>query len=245
MLRMRPHRALFGLANDFQPPALIERELALVTANLGEDPRLLVLGIGGLMGAGRTELLMHLFGAWGARRGGRVELLGKELPQLRPAEVLPRGLALVSEDRRRYGLVLDESINFNLSLSSLDRVKGTALIDRSREFQRNQRMFSSLRVKAPDLDATVGKLSGGNQQKVVLGKALLAEPGVIFLDEPTRGMDRGLKRHLTELAGSLADQGAAVLISTHDVEFAVSFADRVVLLGDGVVVADSRANLRP
>lgn len=197
-----------------------------------------VLGIGGLMGAGRTELLMHLFGAWGARRGGRVELLGKELPQLRPAEVLPRGLALVSEDRRRYGLVLDESINFNLSLSSLDRVKGTALIDRSREFQRNQRMFSSLRVKAPDLDATVGKLSGGNQQKVVLGKALLAEPGVIFLDEPTRGIDVGAKLEIYELINQLTDAGKAVVLVSSELPELIGMSDRIIMLHEGRIAGE-------
>lgn len=192
-----------------------------------------VLGIGGLMGAGRTELLMHLFGAWGTRRSGRVELLGKELPPLRPVEVLKRGLALVSEDRRRYGLVLDESINFNLSLSSLDRVRGAALIDQPREFQRNQRIFSSLRVKAPNLDATVGKLSGGNQQKVVLGKALLTAPSVIFLDEPTRGIDVGAKLEIYEIINQLTDAGKAVVLVSSELPELIGMSDRILMLHEG------------
>lgn len=197
-----------------------------------------VLGIGGLMGAGRTELLMHIFGAWGTRRGGRVGLLGKDLPSLSPTDVLPRGLALVSEDRRRYGLVLEESINFNLSLSSLNRVKGAALIDRPREFQRNQQMFSSLRVKAPDLDATVGKLSGGNQQKVVLGKVLLAEPGVIFLDEPTRGIDVGAKLEIYELINQLTDSGKAVVLVSSELPELIGMSDRIVMLHEGRIAGE-------
>ncbi|RYD80541.1 MAG: ATP-binding cassette domain-containing protein [Verrucomicrobiaceae bacterium] len=197
-----------------------------------------VLGIGGLMGAGRTELLMHIFGAWGMRSGGRIELLGKELPALRPAEVLRRGLALVGEDRCRYGLILDESINFNLSLSSLERVKGTALIDQPKEFQSNLQMFSSLRVKAPGLDSTVGKLSGGNQQKVVLGKALLAEPKVIFLDEPTRGIDVGAKLEIYELINQLTDAGKAVVLVSSELPELLGMSDRIVMLHEGKLSAE-------
>ena len=105
-----------------------------------------VLGIGGLMGAGRTELLMHLFGAWGTRLSGRVLLHGRALPAGQPRRALRRGLALVSEDRRRYGLVLEESVSFNLSLSSLRGL----LINHAREYQTSERTAKSLQVKAPE-----------------------------------------------------------------------------------------------
>ena len=151
-----------------------------------------MLGIGGLMGAGRTELLMHLFGAWG-RRGGRraVTLGGKPLDRPRPAECIAAGLVLVTEDRKRYGLVLDQTIGFNLSLSVLGRLTPHGAGRRSAEDAPEP---GHLRRPA-DQGAGAGlassaDLSGGNQQKVVLGKALLTAPNVVFLDEPTRGHRR-------------------------------------------------------
>ena len=192
-----------------------------------------VLGIGGLMGAGRTELLMHLFGAWGVRLGGRVELKGSELPPLEPAHVLGRGLALVSEDRRRYGLVGEGSVAFNLSLSSLRSLTRGAFIDSSREFRRNSEISGSVRVKAPSLQAAVAKLSGGNQQKVVLGKALMTEPGVIFLDEPTRGIDVGAKVEIYELINRLTDQGKAVVLVSSELPELMGMSDRILMLHEG------------
>jgi len=192
-----------------------------------------VLGLGGLMGAGRTELLMHLFGAWGERRGGQVELNGRELPPLPPHEILRRGLALVSEDRRRYGLVLPESIGFNLSLSSLRRLVKHGLVDRGKEFQKNDHAFRSLRVKAPGLEATVGKLSGGNQQKVVLGKALMTEPGVIFLDEPTRGIDVGAKQEIYDLIRQLTGAGKGVVLVSSELPELIGLSDRILMLHEG------------
>jgi D-xylose transport system ATP-binding protein len=192
-----------------------------------------VLGLGGLMGAGRTELLMHLFGAWGERRSGEVELNGAPLPPLKPHEILSRGLALVSEDRRRYGLVLPESIGFNLSLSSLLRLAHGGLLDQGREFQKNDHAFRSLRVKAPGLESTVGKLSGGNQQKVVLGKALMTEPNVIFLDEPTRGIDVGAKQEIYELIRQLTDSGKAVVLVSSELPELIGLSDRILMLHEG------------
>lgn len=192
-----------------------------------------VLGIGGLMGAGRTELLMHIFGAWGERRGGSVKLEGRELLARKPADVLRSGIALVSEDRRRYGLVLDKSVGFNLSLSSLASLTNGALIDSRREFKRNDHFFQSLRVKANGLEATVGKLSGGNQQKVVLGKALATEPRVIFLDEPTRGIDVGAKLEIYEIINQLTDAGKAVVLVSSELPELIGMSDRIVMLHEG------------
>ncbi len=194
-----------------------------------------VLGIGGLMGAGRTELLMHLFGAWGTRRSGRVELEGQTLPALPPTEILRRGLALVSEDRRRYGLVIEQSIGFNLSLSSLQSVSRGGFLDKSREFRRNDEMFRSMHGKAPGLDAAVGKLSGGNQQKVVIGKALLTGPRVIFLDEPTRGIDVGAKIEIYEIINQLTDAGKAVVLVSSELPELIGMSDRILMLHEGRV----------
>jgi D-xylose transport system ATP-binding protein len=200
-----------------------------------------VVGIGGLMGAGRTELLMHLFGAWGRRTSGTVELNGKRLPILPPAKVLLRGIALVSEDRRRYGLVLDQSVGFNLSLSSLRSLTRMGFVNSGKEFGRNDAMYRSMRVKAPDIEAAVGKLSGGNQQKVVLGKALMTEPSVVLLDEPTRGIDVGAKLEIYELINQLTDIGKAVVLVSSELPELIGMSDRILILHEGRITGEFNA----
>ncbi|HEX2585431.1 MAG TPA: sugar ABC transporter ATP-binding protein, partial [Steroidobacteraceae bacterium] len=125
-----------------------------------------VLGIGGLMGAGRTELIMHLFGAYGERASGEVQLKGKPMPPCTPSQAIAGGMMLVSEDRKRYGLVLDKEIGFNQSLASLSSLKKGIFVDQLKESNRNWDLFKALRIKAQGLETIVGTLSGGNQQKV-------------------------------------------------------------------------------
>jgi D-xylose transport system ATP-binding protein len=192
-----------------------------------------VLGIGGLMGAGRTELLMHLFGAWGRHVSGSVQLNGKSLSGLTPETIIQRGLVLASEDRRRYGLHLEQEIGFNLSLSSLASVVRGGFIQRNAEIRRNQDIFNSLRVKATGLEAIVGKLSGGNQQKVVLGKALLTEPTIILLDEPTRGIDVGAKLEIYEIINQLTAAGKAVILVSSELPELIGMSDRILMLNAG------------
>jgi D-xylose transport system ATP-binding protein len=205
-----------------------------------------VLGIGGLMGAGRTELLMHLLGVWGERETGTVRLDGRELLRCRPDEVIRRGMVLVSEDRRRYGLILDKAIGFNLSLSSLRNLTSHRLIDQGLEFKKNDHFFQALRVKAPTMEAVVGKLSGGNQQKVVVGKALMTEPLVIFLDEPTRGIDVGAKLEIYEIMNQLTDAGKAVVLVSSELPELMGMSDRILMLHEGCVAGEfSRAEANP
>jgi len=208
-----------------------------------------VLGFGGLMGAGRTELLMHLFGAWGHRVSGEVTLRGQPFPAPTPRDAITRGLVLVSEDRKRYGLILPQPIGFNLSLSSLSRFTRTpplsrgprdglytrqlALIDAPAEHDANQHFFTSLRIKAPDQHARVGGLSGGNQQKVVLGKALMTEPAVVLLDEPTRGIDVGAKLEVYELINRLTAEGKAVILVSSELPELMGMSDRIIMLAAG------------
>jgi len=192
-----------------------------------------VLGIGGLMGAGRTELIMHIFGAWGLRLNGQVMIAGRALPAATPVEALAAGLAVVSEDRKRYGLVLDRDIGFNLSLSSLLRLRRGLLVDEEAEVRANQKFFSSLRVKAPSLETVVGTLSGGNQQKVVIGKALMTGPRVVFLDEPTRGIDVGAKLEVYELINRLTAEGRAVVLVSSELPELMGMSDRILMLHEG------------
>jgi D-xylose transport system ATP-binding protein len=198
-----------------------------------------VLGIGGLMGAGRSELLLHLFGAYGQRGGGEVLLEDHALgPKHSPTESIRRGLVLVSEDRKRYGLILDQEIGFNMALSSLwdlvySMFGSLGLIDASKESGRNQEYFKALRVKAPGLNTPVGTLSGGNQQKVVLAKAMMTRPKVVLLDEPTRGIDVGAKLEVYELVNKLTDAGQAVLLVSSELPELMGMSDRILMLAEG------------
>ena len=192
-----------------------------------------VLGIGGLMGAGRTELLMHLFGAWGTRHSGSIRIGERETLACSPAEMIQEGLVLASEDRRRYGLVLDHEIGFNLSLSSLNQFTHAGLINRKSETFSNRHFFDSLRIKATGLEATAGKLSGGNQQKIVLGKALMTKPQVVLLDEPTRGIDVGAKIEIYEIINRLTAEGKAVILVSSELPELIGMSDRILMLHEG------------
>ncbi len=193
-----------------------------------------VLGIGGLMGAGRTELLMHVFGAYGQRVSGSVTLNGSAVPaRSTPADAVRRGLALVSEDRKRYGLILEREINFNLSLSSLRRITRHGWVDEAQEVTRNTKAYSDLGIRATGLSAVVGRLSGGNQQKVVIGKALLTSPKVIFLDEPTRGIDVGAKLEVYNLINEFTAQGKAVVLVSSELPELMGMSDRIMMLSEG------------
>ena len=194
-----------------------------------------VLGIGGLMGAGRTELMMHLFGAWGHRLEGEVSMADQPLQNRSPQAALDAGLALVSEDRKRYGLFLDESIGFNFSLSSIRKLLRGLLIDQEAEAHASQKFFDDLQVKAPSLETTVGTLSGGNQQKVVIGKALMTQPKVILLDEPTRGIDVGAKLEVYELINQLTSEGRAVILVSSELPELIGMSDRIVMLHEGCI----------
>ncbi len=217
---------------EVAPPEGSTRRLRGISFEVREGE---VLGIGGLMGAGRSELLMHLFGAWGKRIGGSVTLAGQSLNETSPSRSIAAGLVMVSEDRKRYGLILEQIIGFNLSLSSLLSFSSGGLVDTGREWKSNRRFFDALRVKAPGLESVVGKLSGGNQQKVVLGKALMTEPKVVFLDEPTRGIDVGAKLEVYNLVNELSTQGKAVVLVSSELPELMGMSDRIVMLHEGEI----------
>jgi len=192
-----------------------------------------VLGIGGLMGAGRTELLMHLMGLWGKRRAGKVELDGQPFAARNPRDALAHGLAIVTEDRKRYGLVLPQGVAFNVSLSSLRSLRRGPFVDRDHEAARTRSIVEDLRIKAQNLEQPVGTLSGGNQQKVVLGKMLLTQPRVLLLDEPTRGIDVGAKLEVYELINRLTAAGQAIVLVSSELGELMGMSDRIVMLCEG------------
>lgn len=191
-----------------------------------------VLGIGGLVGAGRSELLLHLFGAWGTRRRGRVELCGRALDAPSPSACIAQGMVLVSEDRKQAGLVLGESVRFNMSLSGLGALARHGLVRARAEREACARSAERVELRA-SLEQPVGTLSGGNQQKVVLGRALLTRPRVLLLDEPTRGVDIGAKAEIYALIAALSAQGTAVVLVSSELPELLGLSDRILMLVEG------------
>ncbi|HMY60109.1 MAG TPA: ATP-binding cassette domain-containing protein, partial [Pseudomonadota bacterium] len=178
---------------------------------------------------------LHLFGAWGFRQSGSVRLNGKPHAPQSPSEAIAAGLLLVTEDRRRFGLVMDESVRFNLTLSSLASRMRHGLIDEPSELATVQALSARLRIRAQHPDQAVRTLSGGNQQKVVLGKALLCQPKVVLLDEPTRGVDVGAKQEIYALLDELRREGMGVLMVSSDLPELLGMSDRVLVLADGTL----------
>ncbi len=192
-----------------------------------------VLGIAGLMGAGRTELLMAIFAAWQGKYLRRIEVEGKPATINSPAEAIAHGVGFVTEDRKRFGLILDQTILDNMTLAGLKSLSGRIVTNRTRETIAAKGPMSSLRIKANSPMTLTGTLSGGNQQKVVLGKWLLTNPKVLFLDEPTRGIDVGAKQEIYAEINKLAKQGMAIVLVSSELPEVLGLSDRVIVLHEG------------
>ena len=196
-----------------------------------------VIGIAGMIGAGRTELAMSIFGAMDGAISGKLEYQGKEIPHFKtPAEAIEAGLFYSSEDRKRYGLILSSDIAYNASLSSLGKfIPGSLFINRDKEMERVKELVKELTVKTPSVLQKVGNLSGGNQQKVCLAKAIMTEPKVLILDEPTRGIDIGAKTEIYRLINQLASGGIAVIMISSELPEILGMSDRVYVMREGRV----------
>jgi ribose transport system ATP-binding protein len=196
-----------------------------------------VVGVAGLVGAGRTELAEALFGI---RRvvAGEVLLDGTPVRIDRPRRAVDAGLLLVPEDRRHHGLMLGATIERNIGLPNLDRLSTAGLVSAGQERTLAREMSQRLRVRAPDVAMTVGLLSGGNQQKVVLGKWLARRPRMLLFDEPTRGIDVGAKSEIYALMDQLAADGVAILMISSDLEEILGMSDRVLVMHEGRVAGE-------
>ncbi|HWO02954.1 MAG TPA: ATP-binding cassette domain-containing protein [Blastocatellia bacterium] len=192
-----------------------------------------VLGIAGLMGAGRSDLLMAIFGAHAGRVSGEVRIHGERAFLNNPSDAIKHGLAFVTEDRKRFGLVLDQTILNNITLASLRRVSGRFVTRVDAEAVAAQQAARELNIKAPSVFAIAGTLSGGNQQKVVLAKWLLSKPAILFLDEPTRGIDIGAKQEIYAQINQLARAGLAIVLVSSELPEVLGLADRVLVLHEG------------
>ena len=190
-----------------------------------------VVGVAGLVGAGRSELLETLAGAR-VPRGGAVAVDGEPLPSGSVRAAIDAGVTLVPEDRRTQGLVLGASIDRNVSMGSFWRLWRT---DARAERRRAHRAVDDLSIRCAGVDALVSTLSGGNQQKVVLGRTLATEPKVLLLDEPTRGVDIGAREEIYRLIGTMVTDGMAVLVASSDLMELLGLCDRIVVLFEGAV----------
>ena len=197
-----------------------------------------ILGLAGLQGAGNSELLLGLFGAY--RRGvrGRVEVEGKPLVSGSPAHAIAAGLALVTNDRKETGLIADHSICWNLTLAALREFSPAGWLRPRRETACAANYREKLSIRAASLRQPVATLSGGNQQKVVLGKWLATRPRLLLLDEPTRGVDIGAKHEIYAWMNQWTAQGLGILLITSEMPELLALADRILVMHRGRVTAE-------
>jgi putative multiple sugar transport system ATP-binding protein len=200
-----------------------------ITVHRGE-----IVGLAGLMGAGRTELAMNVFGrSYGRYVSGSVAMDGREVGTRTVAEAIANGLAYVTEDRKQFGLHLGEDIARNITLAALEKVSNRGVVDDHAETVAAEGFRRSMRIKTPTVHESVGKLSGGNQQKVVLSKWIFADPQVLILDEPTRGIDVGAKYEIYTVINALADEGKAVVLISSELPELLGLCDRIYTLSAG------------
>jgi len=196
-----------------------------------------ILGVAGLMGAGRTELLETIFGASDPTWTGSIRLAGRPVRFTHPSEACRAGVAMVTEDRKRLGLFPDLDVAANVSLCSLTKALRNGLLSRSAEEHLVSGPIRATGVKAPGPHAAVTGLSGGNQQKCIIGRWLLTEPRVLLLDDPTRGVDVGAKAELYTLIDGLCRDGLAVLLTSSELPELLALADRIIVLSEGRLTA--------
>jgi D-xylose transport system ATP-binding protein len=192
-----------------------------------------ILGIAGLMGSGRTELVTTIFGEYGRVTQGSMKMEGRAIAPKSSRDAMQHGISLVPEDRKRYGLVLIQSILKNISLANLDQFSSLMRIDGHAELNASLQFAKSLAIKAPNLFIPCDMLSGGNQQKVVISKWLMSKPKVLIMDDPTRGIDVGAKYEIYKLMNDLAEQGIAIIMISSELEEVLGMSDRVMVMCEG------------
>ncbi|WP_339758394.1 multiple monosaccharide ABC transporter ATP-binding protein [uncultured Hoeflea sp.] len=225
---------------DVWHPQHTERQVihdACLNVRAGE-----VVGIAGLMGAGRTELAMSLFGrSYGRKISGEVLIDGKPVDVSTVDRAIDAGIAYVTEDRKHLGLVLDESIQRNITLANLPKVSSYGVISEAEEVQVAESYRKAINIRTPGVFQKVVNLSGGNQQKVVLSKWLFADPKVLILDEPTRGIDVGAKYEIYGIINKLVADGRGVLMISSELPELLGMCDRIYVMNEGALVGELTA----
>jgi len=202
-----------------------------------------VVGIAGLMGAGRTEFAMSLFGrSWGRRITGTVLLDGKPVDVSTVGRAVDRGIAYVTEDRKTYGLNLIDHIKHNVTAANMKGVSKRGIIDDLRELAVANEYRAKTNIRTPSVYQLTGNLSGGNQQKVVLSKWLFADPEVLILDEPTRGIDVGAKYEIYTIIARLAAEGRAIIVISSEMPELLGISDRIYVMNEGRIVGEMAAS---
>ncbi len=191
-----------------------------------------ILGFYGLVGSGRSEIMHTLFGVT-RPSAGRIALGGKEISIRKPADAVDAGIVYVPEERQRQGAILALPVFENITLPSLHRITRRGFLDLAREFELARKYATRLDLRASSLSQEVGTLSGGNQQKVVIGKWLATEPRLIILDEPTKGIDVGSKAAVHAFMGELVAQGLAVIMVSSELPEILGMSDRVIVMREG------------
>jgi putative multiple sugar transport system ATP-binding protein len=202
-----------------------------------------VVGIAGLMGSGRTELAMSLFGrSYGQKISGEVRMHGKVIDISTIEKALDHGIAYATEDRKTYGLVLIDDIKRNVTLANLPGVSKHGIVDDGRELTVANKYKRELNIRAPSVFQQTVNLSGGNQQKVVLSKWLFAEPEILILDEPTRGIDVGAKYEIYTIINALAAAGKGVIVISSEMPELLGISDRIYVMNEGQIVGEMPAS---
>lgn len=196
-----------------------------------------IVGVAGLMGAGRTEIMRLLFGA-DRKKSGDIYIDGQKVDIKNPASAIKAGIAFVTEDRKHQGLLLDMSVRENLSISNYDQIAPFGIISNGKEQALSQQMIKRFLIKARDSEQTVKSLSGGNQQKIAIGKWLGKLPRIFILDEPTRGVDVGAKKEIYSMMNELSEQGVAIIMVSSDLPEVLGVSDRVVVVHEGRIAAE-------
>ncbi len=194
-----------------------------------------VVGIAGLMGSGRTELFESLCGILPNRSDGEVYLNGKRLVIKSARDAIQNGIYYLTEDRNRYGLVLNMSVKENITLSSLKKISKLGVINDNHEEEYSHDYIERINIKTPNTKVAVETLSGGNRQKVSIAKSLMTNPQILILDEPTRGIDVGAKYEIYKIIHDLVDQGVAVIVISSELEEVLGLSDRVIVFRDGTI----------
>jgi len=198
-----------------------------------------IVGLAGIMGAGRTEFARSLFGkSWGSHITGKAFVNGKEADVSNIRAAIKSGLAYATEDRKRFGLNLLDDIRRNITIASLDKFVKSGLVDDNKEFTVASEYRKSMNIKAPSVLSIVGKLSGGNQQKVVLSQWINVDPEVLILDEPTRGIDVGAKYEIYTIIQRLADEGKGVIVISSELPELLGICDRIYAIAEGRITGE-------
>jgi putative multiple sugar transport system ATP-binding protein len=198
-----------------------------------------IVGLAGIMGAGRTELARSVFGhSWGAKISGNVYVNGKLVNVKSVRSAIDAGIAYSTEDRKRFGLNLIDDIKRNISLASLEKFVKRGLVSDNEEYRVASQYRDSMNIKAPSPNSIVGKLSGGNQQKVVLSQWINVNPEILILDEPTRGIDVGAKYEIYTIIQELAAKGKGVLVISSELPELIGICDRIYAIAEGVITGE-------